>query len=522
MATNTPEFEMVDWKTDPGLRRLYFFSAVGLMVASATTGYDGSLLNTIQQFNYWESYFDHIGTDKSKSNQLGLLTNMFTIGSIVSMFIVPPITDRWGRKPSIIVGCFLMILGGFIAAFANSYGMLSAGRFILGFGNSMSQLASPMLLTEIIHPRHRAPVTAIYNCLWNLGSLICTFIGWGTSFVLNDWSWRSITLIQIVPSVLQLTFIWFVPESPRWLISKDRNDEALKVLAKYHANGNEQNSTVQFEFREIRETLALEKDAREHSNYLDFMKTRGNRWRLAIIVSVGLISQYSGNAVISNYMNLIYNGAGITNQNQKLAISAGKTVLDLSCSIGAALTVDKFGRRPLFLTAITGMVCAFTLWTIMAAMYDKSGNANGFGIAQIVFVWVFGIFYDIGFSGLLVAYTLEVLPFHLRAKGVMIMNITVQATLALSAQTNPLAWNNLPNHWNFALFYTLWDFVELVWIYFVYVETKGPTLEEIAKIFDGEDAIAHINLEQVEKEIQLEQNDQADPDGKVETVVEKV
>lgn len=78
---------------------------------------------------------------------------------------------------------------------------------------------------------------------------------------------------------------------------------------------------MQFEYREIRETLELEKEARETSSYLDFMKTKGNRWRLAIIVSVGVISQYSGNAVISNYMNLIYNGAGITDQNQKLAVS---------------------------------------------------------------------------------------------------------------------------------------------------------------------------------------------------------
>ncbi|OIW25648.1 general substrate transporter [Coniochaeta ligniaria NRRL 30616] len=508
-VAEAPEFERVTWYKDPGLRRLYLVSVFGLMIASATTGYDGSLLNTVEQFDYWEDYFNHVGVDASLQNKLGLLTNMFTIGSIVSMFIVPPIVDRWGRKPSIIGGCLFMVVGGFLSTFANGYGMLCAGRFILGFGNSLSQLASPMLLTEIIHPQHRAPVTAVYNCLYNLGSLIVTFIGWGTSYVPSDWSWRSINLIQIAPAVCQLVFIWFVPESPRWLISKDRNEEALQVLAKYHANGHDQNPTVQFEYREIRETLELERAARNNSSYLDFMKTKGNRWRLAIIVSVGLISQYSGNAVISNYMNLIYKGAGIDDQNIKLAISAGKTVLDLSCSVGAALMVDKIGRRPLFLISITGMIIAFGLWTIMAAMFDKTNHEMRYGITQIVFIWVFGIFYDIGFSGLLVAYTLEVLPFHLRAKGVMIMNITVQATLAVSAQTNPLAWNNLPAHWNFALFYTLWDFVELVWIYFVFVETKGPTLEEIAKIFDGEDAVAHIDLHQVEKEIELSHTERA-------------
>lgn len=121
--------------------------------------------------------------------------------------------------------------------------------------------------------------------------------------------------------------------------------------------------------------------------------------------------------------------------------------MDLSIAIGAALTVDKVGRRPLFLVAISGMVASFVLWTIVGAIYENSGvptpptadepnggikytNA-GSGYAQIAFVWLFGIFYDIGFSGLLVAYALEVLPFHLRAKGMTIMNITVQAILAI-------------------------------------------------------------------------------------------
>jgi hypothetical protein len=117
---------------------------------------------------------------------------------------------------------------------------------------------------------------------------------------------------------------------------------------------------------------------------------------------------------------------------------------------------------------------------------------------QIPFVWLFGVFYSFAWSGLLVAYALEVLPFKLRAKGLMIMNITVQAILAvgkyvvrdhasrnpmadipLNSQTNPVAWKNLPHHWNFTMFYTLWITVELVFIYFVYVETRGPTLEYV-------------------------------------------
>ncbi|KFY05147.1 hypothetical protein V491_09193 [Pseudogymnoascus sp. VKM F-3775] len=411
-----PDFEKVNWRQEPHLRKLYAYGLV-LMIASAM------LINTSQQIKLWELYFPEV----AGKNKLGILVNMFNIGSIVSFFFTPYVADRWGP---------------------------------------------------------------------------------------------TITFIQIVPSAIQLTFIYWIPESTRYLLSKDRTDEALDMLATYHAGGDKNNATVQYEFQEIKETMRLDKLANRAVKYSDFLKTKGNRWRLAIIISLGDISQYSGNAILSNYINVIYEGAGIHDQNQKLGITTAKTILDLSVTVPAALSVDKFGRHPLFLVSTTcmipvspftlpapantnkGMVACFVCWTICSAVYENSNLlTSGAGYAQLVFIWLFGVFNDIGFSGLLVTYALEVLPFHLRAKGMMIMNITVQAILALSNQTNLLAWDNLPNHWNFMLFYTLWDLCELVFVYFFYVETNGPTLEQIAKIFDGDDAAAHIDLHQVEKEI---------------------
>ncbi|RSL99642.1 hypothetical protein CDV31_012107 [Fusarium ambrosium] len=509
-----PRFAKVTWYKEPHLRNLYCL-IIFLLIASATTGYDGMMVNTSQQMDRWKEYFP----EHDNESKLGILINMYNIGSIVSFFITPYMADNLGRKPTIITGCVIMIAGSFISAFCNGYGMYMAGRFVLGFGNSLAQMSSPMLLTEICHPQHRGPLTTVYNCLWNLGSLIVSVVGWGTASINGDWSWRSITFIQAVPSIIQLCGIWWVPESPRFLVNKDKPEQALAVLAKHHAGGDENNPTVQFQYREIKQTIQADRAASKATSYGDFVRTKGNLWRLGIIVSLGIISQYSGNALFSNYMDIIYEGAGIKEQNKKLALSAGKTILDLSVSIGAAFTVDKIGRRPLFLTAISGMVMAFIMWTIAGAIYENSGvptpktkeepkggiryTNTGSGYAQIAFVWLFGIFYDIGFSGLLVAYALEILPFHLRAKGMMIMNIVVQAILAIGNQTNKLAWNNLPRHWHFMLFYTLWDFCELIFVWYFYVETKGPTLEEIARIFDGGDAVAHIDLAQVEKETNL-------------------
>jgi hypothetical protein len=92
------------------------------------------------------------------------------------------------------------------------------------------------------------------------------------------------------------------------------------MLATFHAGGDKNNATVQYEFQEIKETMRIDKLADRATRYSDFFKTKGNRWRLAIIISLGIISQYSGNALLSNYIDKIYDGAGIHNQNQKLAV----------------------------------------------------------------------------------------------------------------------------------------------------------------------------------------------------------
>jgi hypothetical protein len=111
-----------------------------------------------------------------------------------------------------------------------------------------------------------------------------------------------------------------VTDCDRWLISKERYEDALNMLSYYHANGNQNDATVQFEYQEMKETIRMESDADRNSSYIDFLKTRGNRWRLAILISLGIISQYSGNALFSNYINLVYEGAGIKDQNQKMAV----------------------------------------------------------------------------------------------------------------------------------------------------------------------------------------------------------
>lgn len=487
-----PHLRPVHWRSDPGLRKLYFWAFI-ICIASATTGYDGSMLNNLRILDTWKSYFGDPG-----GHTLGLLTALYSIGSIASLPVTPFIADHFGRKAAITLGCLIMVVGAAVQAASKNLDMFMAGRFFMGFGNSLAQLSSPLLLTELCHPQHRARVTTIYNCLWNVGAIICTWLTFGTKRISSDWSWRVPALTQAFPSLIQLAFIFFIPESPRWLISKERNEEALNILGKYHANGDNNNATVQFEYQEIKETLRLEFQYSKTSSYLDFLKTRGNRYRLLLLVSLGLFSQWSGNGLVSYYATDVYKSIGITDGDTQLGMNGGLTILSLIVSISCAMLVDKVGRRPLFISATASMCVVFILWTICAAQ-QESTKSKAAGRAVIAFIWLFSVAYALAWSGLLVAYTVEILPFKIRAKGLMLMNLFIQIALTINQYVNPLGFDNLKPNWKFYTIYAVWIFIELLFVCFLYVETKGPTLEEVAKIFDGEDAeVAHIDIEKVE------------------------
>ena len=122
-----PRFEKVSWTKEPHLRKLYFLT-VFLLIASATTGYDGMLANTCQQMDLFKVYFDNVFTFDAESekwsqdaNLLGIMINMFNIGSIISFFITPYAADYFGRKLTIMTGCLIMIVGACVSAFTNSY-----------------------------------------------------------------------------------------------------------------------------------------------------------------------------------------------------------------------------------------------------------------------------------------------------------------------------------------------------------------------------------------------------------------
>jgi MFS family permease len=120
----------------------------------------------------------------------------------------------------------------------------------------------------------------------------------GTFAMTSNWGWRIPSFLQVVPSLLQVSFIWFLPESPRWLVSKGRGDEAYAILVKYHAEGDENSDFVKAEYTQIEETLEAELKTSQ-MNRKGVFSTPGMRKRVIIASFLGLSIQWSGTGLIS-------------------------------------------------------------------------------------------------------------------------------------------------------------------------------------------------------------------------------
>lgn len=145
----------------------------------------------------------------------GLLNAIMSVGSICALPVVPYTADILGRRWGIIIGCTIMILGVVLQSIGINIQLLTASRFLIGFGVAIAHGASPLLVAELVHPQHRAIYTTIYNCTWYFGSIVAAWIAFGTNKMgdNNNWAWRIPTILQAMPSCLQMIFIWYVYRS---------------------------------------------------------------------------------------------------------------------------------------------------------------------------------------------------------------------------------------------------------------------------------------------------------------------
>ncbi|KAB8200199.1 general substrate transporter [Aspergillus parasiticus] len=448
------------------------------LVSSASVGYDGSMMNGLQTLTQWRVAFNN-----PQGSLLGLVNAVYPLGKVVSLPLVAFLSDRFGRKVPLAVGLVACIGFSIMQGFANNFATFVTARALLGFSTSFLSQPSPILVAELSYPPHRGKVTALYNTFFYLGAIFASWCTYGTFRLESSWSWRIPSILQGAIPVLQLLGVFFLPESPRYLVSKGKLDKARAVFAEYHTGGDLDSPLVDFEMKEIQESLAAETAALSETSWLDLIRTPANRHRTLIAVIVGWFSQWNGVGVVSYYLTLVLDTIGITETKDQTLINGLLQIFNWLVAIFlGAMMIDRFGRRALFLTSTAGMLASYIIWTALSARFSMTKD-EALGRAVVGFIFVYYLFYDIAWTPLLQAYPVEIFPYTLRGRGLTVSYIAGFVGLIVGNQANSSAMTNIG--WKYYIVFCC--LLALIWVlvWFLFPETKGYTLEEIAEIFEG-------------------------------------
>ncbi|KAH8818195.1 lactose permease [Hyaloscypha sp. PMI_1271] len=491
VLTRIVDGDNVPWYKKRNLRTLYLLLFPACMGIEMTSGFDSQLINTLQFAPPFLHFFGNGYRDPAthkyaiKPALLGIIGASYSLGGICAVPLAPSANQWFGRRWSIITGSLTMICGGIIQGCAQDAAMYIVARMILGFGIVFCIVSGSAMIGELAYPKERAIVTSLFNSSYFIGAVVASAVSLKTAELTTTWAWRIPSVLQISPSLFQLIFVFMLPESPRYLISKDRDDEALEILMKYHAEGDRDSLFVRAEMAQIRTTIKTELEYARQS-WWGMLKTSGMRKRVYIAAMIGLFTQWSGNTLLSYYLSDILSMMGRTSVYAKTRINISQNCWGVINGTIASLIVTRFPRRRMFLISLGGMLLVYIgLTTSIEQFMSAKAHGKGGRVASILalfFIFAHSPMYNIGNNALTYTYLVELFPFAERARGISVEQFFGRAAGFFSTYVNPIALKAIT--WKYFAVYVGWIAVEAACVYFFYPETHGRTLEELSFLFE--------------------------------------
>lgn len=337
--------------------------------------------------------------------ELGWSVASLALAATVAMMVAGPLSDKFGRRPLLRAAAILFGVSAVFSAFATSFPTLVAARIVGGFGVGMALIIAPMYIAEISPAAHRGRMVSFNQLNIVLGISVAFFSNylilqlgksqadWAISLHMAEWSWRWMLGLEAAPAVLYFFCLYLVPESPRWLIMRGRNDEALKVMSL--VSNPEQ---ARKDISEIVLSLENEKASEQQPMGYAALFAKPMRLVLAIGVSVAILQQITGINSVFFYAPMIFEQSGIgTDASFMQAVFVGLT--NLVFTVFAMMLIDRLGRKPLLIFGVAGIaVCMFLLaLSFNSATYNLSQEAIA-GFSDSVHVAALAQIQDVTFS----------------------------------------------------------------------------------------------------------------------------
>ncbi|KAI1199978.1 general substrate transporter [Nemania serpens] len=435
-------------------------------------------LNVFPSINPSDPAIAHDESLKAKRSETqGIAVASYNLGCFLGAIISIFISDRLGRKRMIMLGTSIMVVGAILQASATTLPHLIVGRIITGLGNGGNTSTVPTWQSETSRAHKRGKLVMIEGALITGGITLSYWIDLGFSFAPGTVAWRFPLAFQIAFCFFILAFVWGLPESPRWLILKKRDDEAREVLAAL-ADSTVDDKYVQDEFLAIKETV-LEMQKGKFSDLFKMTKDREfHRTLLAYVNQV--FQQITGINLITYYAAVIYSGLNLSGFLSRLLAALNGTEYFIA-SWPAVYLVDRVGRRKLMIFGAAGQAATMAALAGAASLTGGDDPPKGAAIAVIALLFVFNTFFAIGWLGMTWLYPTEVVSTRLRGP---VNSLSTSANWIfnfLVVIITPIAFNSI-TYKTYIVFAVINAFM-VPSVYFFYPETAYRSLEEMDAIF---------------------------------------
>lgn len=441
---------------------LYFIAAIAA-TGGLLFGYDTGVINVAlpslrQKFNL--TPIDE-----------GWVVSAVLIGGMIGPIFSSLLSDFLGRKKLNLLAASIFVLGSIVTALAETSSILIGGRLLLGLGIGIVSSSVPLYIAEIAPSNIRGRLVTFFQFAITLGILVSYVVG----YIFGDHAdgWREMFWAGFVPAAILFGGMLFVPESPRWLMSKGRQDEALAVLQRIHPDDK-----VGEEFSQMKNNLESEKNQRT-----DWRVLFSPRLRTPLLIGIGIffIQQFSGINAVIYYSTKIFELAGFNSSTTSTLATIGVGVVNSVSTFIAIRYIDKWGRKPILYVGLIGT--AVSLATIAFAFYFKDSlGPETLKVLSVGGVYVYIVFFAISLGPLGWLLISEVYPLQIRgfatAMGSFyhwIFDFCVSFTFPI------LAASSLGTNGGIFMIYMSVVLLGLFFAKFIVFETKGMSLEDIEK-----------------------------------------
>ncbi|KAI1005698.1 hypothetical protein K3495_g2520 [Podosphaera aphanis] len=459
-------------------------------------GYDQVGIGGLLSLPDWVDTFSEIdtihtsGDDRSQNATLqGLVVSTFVFGALFGCLGCMFLGDILGRRKSIFIAAIFSLIGQAICSTSTHLSQFIVGRSTIGTAIGILSSTVPVWQAECSPAAHRGKHVVLDGVFTTLGYALVSWINFGSSTITGidrSITWRLPLAFPTIVSLLLLSSVFLMPESPRWLIKAGRIDEARETLSRLKDLPID-DPVLCAEVADIQATLD---DSLARKVSLKDMFTMGPDklfYRFWLCILLQFYQQMSGANLVSVYAPIIFEqNLGLGSRKAHILTGAALTWKFLSSFI-AFFTIDRFGRRALFIFSGIGMGTCMMILTFTTA-FPTSNSAASY--ASVAIIFMFNFFVPIGFLGANFLYCAEVAPVSLRVGMAAISTANHWLWNFVVVMATPVAIASI-GHWYFLVFGIVGLSIPVVVFYF-FPETMGRSLEEIDFIFRDNQTIRDI------------------------------